>query len=77
MPTPHPSSRRKDASAKAIGDVPAEESWVKALVEAIGTMRYGTVQISVHDWKVSQIERIDRVRLEVSPKEGNRNSPPA
>jgi len=75
MPTPTPTPRRKDASAKDQGLVPAEESWVPAILEAVSTMRYGTLQIFVQDGSVSQIERVDRVRLEIAAKGGKRHAP--
>ncbi len=48
--------------------IPESESWPTAVLEAVKTMRYGIVQITVQDSKISLIERIDRSRLEVPPK---------
>jgi hypothetical protein len=33
------------------------------IAQAIGSLRYGTVQITVHDARVVQIDKIERVRL--------------
>jgi hypothetical protein len=35
------------------------------LIEAIGSIRYGSVEIVIHDRKIVQIERKEKVRLDV------------
>jgi hypothetical protein len=37
---------------------------VDAILEALRTLRFGAVQIVVHDGQVVQIERTEKVRLE-------------
>jgi len=37
------------------------------VAEKVKTIRYGVVQIVVHDSKVVQIERTERTRFEVPP----------
>ena len=36
------------------------------LLEAIGGIRYGSVEIVIHDRKIVQIERKEKVRLDVA-----------
>ena len=45
------------------------EPWLAVVAEKIRGIHYGTVQITVHDSKVVQIERTERTRFEV-PKQG-------
>jgi hypothetical protein len=37
--------------------------WVELVREKVRTLRFGVVQIIVHDSKVTQIERTERTRL--------------
>jgi len=39
-------------------------NWLKFVSEQIGTLRYGTVEIIVHDSQVTQIEKTERLRLD-------------
>jgi hypothetical protein len=44
----------------------ADAAWLALVAERVSTMRFGVVQITVHDSKVVQIERTERTRLEVA-----------
>jgi len=39
-------------------------NWLEVVRRQIGSLRYGVVQIIVHDSQVTQIEKTERVRLE-------------
>jgi hypothetical protein len=41
--------------------------WLTIVADKVKSIRYGVVQIVVHDSKVVQIERTDRTRFEVPP----------
>ena len=41
-----------------------EPSWLELVRQHVGSLRYGVVQIVVHDAQVTQIEKTERVRLE-------------
>ncbi len=41
----------------------AEEAWLDVVRRLVTTLQYGSVNIVVHDARVTQIERIERVRL--------------
>jgi hypothetical protein len=38
-------------------------NWLEVVRQQVGTLRYGAVQIIVHDAQVTQIEKTERVRL--------------
>lgn len=38
--------------------------WLEVVRSQVETLKFGTVQITVHDSKVVQIERVERTRLE-------------
>jgi hypothetical protein len=44
------------------------ERFVKELERALRNLRYGTVQLIVHEAQVVRIERVERIRLTGSPE---------
>ena len=42
-------------------------SWLEVVRRQVGSLRYGVVQIVVHDSRVTQIEKTERLRLEQAP----------
>ena len=42
----------------------SEPGWLELVRQHVGSLRYGVVQIVVHDGHVTQIEKTERVRLE-------------
>jgi hypothetical protein len=40
-----------------------QSDWLELVREKVRTLRFGVVQIVVHDSKVTQIERTERTRL--------------
>ena len=42
------------------------ESWEKAVQEAIRTLRFGSVVVTVHEGKVTQIEKREKIRPDES-----------
>jgi len=40
--------------------------WLELVIQHVGSLRYGVVEIVVHDSRVIQIEKTERVRLEKS-----------
>ncbi|HEY5909518.1 MAG TPA: YezD family protein [Verrucomicrobiae bacterium] len=45
-------------------DAIGEPGWLELVRQHVGSLRYGVVQIIVHDAQVTQIERTERVRLD-------------
>ncbi len=41
-----------------------EPAWLELVRQHVGSLRYGVVQIVVHDAQVTQIEKTERVRLD-------------
>lgn len=49
----------------ALGTAAAREpDWLVALREQVGSLRFGVVQIVVHEGRVVQIERTEKVRFD-------------
>ena len=44
------------------------EALRRHLEQALRGLRYGTVQLTVHDAKVVRVERVERIRLTGSPE---------
>jgi hypothetical protein len=42
--------------------------WLSIVQQQVESLRYGEVQIVVHDSRVTQIEKTERVRLDKSPE---------
>ena len=51
-------------SARQANDRP---EWLEIVRKQVASLRYGVVQIVVHDAQVTQIEKTERVRLDKSP----------
>jgi hypothetical protein len=50
-------------SSNSIGET---QSWVEVVRQQVGSLRYGVMQIVVHDSQVTQIDKTERVRLDKS-----------
>jgi len=53
------SSLKPDPAAEAS----AQAEWLRVVQEKVETLRYGVVQLIVHDGRVTQIERTEKTRL--------------
>jgi hypothetical protein len=58
-----------DNSAKTAVDA-TQETWLETVRKQVASLRFGMVQIVVHDSQVVQIERTEKVRLDRKPLEG-------
>ncbi|MEI9896878.1 MAG: YezD family protein [Chthoniobacter sp.] len=58
--------------AEAIEEPTSAAPWLTVVSEKVKSMRYGVVQIVVHDSKVVQIERTERTRFDVPQPAGPR-----
>jgi hypothetical protein len=43
--------------------------WLELVIQQVGSLRYGVVEIVVHDSRVIQIEKTERLRLDKTPDE--------
>ena len=50
-----------------IGINTRSDDWLSLVARQAGSLRFGTIQIVVHDSKVVQVERTERFRLENQP----------
>ena len=53
--------------AEPFSEPVATAPWLSIVADKVKNIRYGVVQIVVHDSKVVQIERTERTRFEVPP----------
>jgi hypothetical protein len=51
---------------KIEGDAGEKSGWLELVRRQVGSLRFGVVQIVVHDSQVTQIEKTERVRLDKS-----------
>jgi hypothetical protein len=42
--------------------------WMEAVRRQVGSLRYGVVQVVVHDSRVVQIEKTERTRIDLPPE---------
>jgi hypothetical protein len=49
---------------KTGGDSAGKQEWLEIVRQQVGSLRYGVVEIVVHDSQVTQIEKTERVRLD-------------
>ena len=47
----------------AATDEPETESWLDIVRQKVGAMRFGSVQIIVHEGRVTQVESTEKTRL--------------
>jgi len=50
-----------DTIIPAKADIPPD--WLRVVQEKVETLRYGVVQLVVHDGRVTQIERTEKTRI--------------
>lgn len=53
--------------ATPIAVLPSQETWLETVRSQVASLRFGLVQIVVHDSQVVQIERTEKVRLDRKP----------
>ena len=51
---------------KIESDAGEKSGWLEIVRRQVGSLRFGVVQIVVHDSQVTQIDKTERVRLEKS-----------
>jgi hypothetical protein len=52
----------------ALDSEPTSADWIDVVIQKVSSLRFGSVQITVHDGKVTQIESIEKTRF-VPPKQ--------
>lgn len=51
-------------SIKPAADGDEKQNWLEVVRQQVSSLRYGVVQIVVHDAQVTQIETTERLRLD-------------
>lgn len=67
-----------DANKQPISEGVREESkpgWLDLVREQVASLKFGTVLITVHDSRVVQVEKNEKVRLDQSPSSGVKSGP--
>ena len=54
------------AQNRSDGKVAEEPDWLELVRRQVSSLRYGVVEIVVHDSRVTQIQKTERVRLDKS-----------
>jgi hypothetical protein len=54
---------------------PEELEWLEVVRQKVAKLRFGSVQITVHDGGVTQIESIEKTRFAPKPKNGKGSQP--
>lgn len=49
--------------------VPSHDVWVERILTAMKGIEYGTIQITIHDSHITQIERLERMRYPVEKRD--------
>lgn len=60
------------AASLSSASVPSHENtpdWISLVREKVEGLRYGVVQLVVHDGRVTQIERTEKTRLPANPRD--------
>jgi len=54
----------------SLGSISGGEPWLEIVQQQMGSLKFGVVQIIVHESKVVQIERTEKVRISEQKKPG-------
>ncbi len=63
-------SEAADSSAEASAGGFSNADWLSVVEEKVRNLRFGVVQITIHDGKVMHIDRTERTKLDISPGAG-------
>lgn len=66
MGKPNNSTKGESAKAASVESKVGDASWISVVEEKVKGLRFGVVQITIHNGKVVQIESTERTRLDVS-----------
>jgi hypothetical protein len=54
----------KAVTIKTVGNGDEKQDWLEVVRHQVESLRFGVVQIVIHDSQVTQIEKTERVRLD-------------
>jgi len=61
----NPEPSRKPAETGELAAQPGVNPWISVVEEKVRQLRFGIVQITIHEGKVVQIDSTERTRLEI------------
>ena len=56
-----------ESQINRVGNDVGDSGWLELVRRQVGSLRFGVVEIAVHDSRVTQIEKTERVRLDRPP----------
>ena len=59
---------RNDAAKSKVAVTEALPSWLQLVRDQVRSLKFGTVQITVHDSRVVQVERVEKQRFDRTEK---------
>jgi len=65
---PRPMKTPKSPDSPAVPEGPDPTEWLEIVRDQVSKLRYGSVQITVHDGRVTQVESTERTRFAATPK---------
>ncbi len=57
-------AQKDDAERKKADEKQVLPAWLELVRKQVDSLKFGTVQITVHDSRVTQVERLEKVRLD-------------
>ena len=60
-------AKMSESEIKRVVNGVGDSSWLEIVRQQVSSLRFGVVEIVVHDSRVTQIERTERVRLDRPP----------
>ena len=57
-------SDNPDSRVKNVAENDTLPAWLELVREQVESLKFGTVQITVHDSHVTQVERLEKLRLD-------------
>ena len=59
-----------NTSERSTLDGPTKADWLEIVRNNVSNLRFGSVQITVHDGRVTQVESIEKTRFVAAREEG-------
>jgi hypothetical protein len=60
-----------ESQINRVGNDVGDSTWLELVRRQVSSLRFGVVEIAVHDSRVTQIEKTERVRLDRPPPQSH------
>jgi len=60
-----------ESQINRVGNDVGDSGWLELVRRQVSSLRFGVVEIAVHDSRVTQIEKTERVRLDRPPPQSH------